>query len=185
MLCRNSGEKQHVAWVFTVAVPKCDDDSLLRTGTRMHSVNMWICPSIVEIFGPGRTSEQICKGRKRTNSALTTIFRAISYEPTAYSVILVAITSRRGAVSSPGRTRHNRFRSGMGNAGSHSNRNLPLVLAGGGFRHGEHKSFFKDEFGRQATSAANLFVSMLQKFGVETDRFGLSSGTLTGLEVQS
>ena len=73
----------------------------------------------------------------------------------------------------------------MGNAGSHSNRNLPLVLAGGGFRHGEHKSFFKDEFGRQATSAANLFVSMLQKFGVETDRFGLSSGTLTGLEVQS
>jgi len=77
------------------------------------------------------------------------------------------------------------FGSGMGNASSHSNKNLPLVLAGGGFRHGEHKSHFKDEAGRQATAASNLFVSMLQRFGVETDKFGLSSSTLTGLEVQS
>lgn len=76
------------------------------------------------------------------------------------------------------------FGSGMGNASSHSNKNLPLILAGGGFRHGEHKSYFKDEAKKKATPAGNLFVSMLQRFGVETDQFGLSNSTLTGLEVQ-
>ncbi|MBL6705002.1 MAG: DUF1552 domain-containing protein [Planctomycetaceae bacterium] len=77
------------------------------------------------------------------------------------------------------------FGSGMGNASSHSNRNLPLLLAGGGFRHGEHKSYFKDSAKKIATPAANLFVSMLQRFGMEIDQFGLSGGTLSGLEVPS
>ena len=76
------------------------------------------------------------------------------------------------------------FGSGMGNASSHSNKNLPLILAGGGFRHGEHKSYFKDEAKKNSTPASNLFVSMLQRFGVEADRFGLATTTLTGLEVQ-
>jgi hypothetical protein len=73
----------------------------------------------------------------------------------------------------------------MGNASSHSNKNLPLLLAGGGFRHGEHQSYFKDSDKKVATPATNLFVSMLQRFGMEVDQFGLSEGTLTGLEIQS
>ncbi|QGJ69343.1 Secreted protein containing DUF1552 [Planctomycetales bacterium 10988] len=73
--------------------------------------------------------------------------------------------------------------SGMGNASSHSNRDLPLLLAGGGFRHGQHLLFEKDRSRGTATPAANLFVSMLQRFGLETDQFNLSTGTLTGLEV--
>ena len=77
------------------------------------------------------------------------------------------------------------FGSGMGNASSHSNRNLPLLLAGGGFRHGQHKSYFKDSAKKVASPASNLFVSMLQRFGMEIDQFGMSSGTLTGLEIQS
>jgi hypothetical protein len=77
------------------------------------------------------------------------------------------------------------FGSGMGNASSHSNKNLPLILAGGGFTHGEHKSYFKDAAKKDSTPAANLFVSMLQRFGVETDRFGLAGSTLTGFEVQA
>ena len=77
------------------------------------------------------------------------------------------------------------FGSGMGNASSHSNKNLPLILAGGGFKHGEHKSYFKDQNKRQAAPAGNLFVSMLQRFGVQTDRFGTATSTLTGLEVQA
>ena len=76
------------------------------------------------------------------------------------------------------------FGSGMGNASSHSNKNLPLILAGGGFKHGEHKSYFKDEAKKNATLASHLFVSMLQRFGMETDRFGLATRPLTGLEVQ-
>lgn len=67
--------------------------------------------------------------------------------------------------------------SGMGNASSHSNKDLPLLLAGGGFKHGQHIRYEK-----RSTPACNLFVSMLQRFGVETDKFNLSSGTLTGLE---
>ncbi len=71
------------------------------------------------------------------------------------------------------------FGSGMGNASSHSNRDLPLLLAGGGFRHGEHKDYPKTN-GRQ-TPACNLFISMLQRFGMETDQFGTGTGTLDGL----
>jgi len=72
--------------------------------------------------------------------------------------------------------------SGMGNASSHSNIDLPLLLAGGGFRHGSHLSFEKNDSRPSSTPASNLFVSMLQRFGIETDRFNLSTGSLTGLE---
>jgi len=73
------------------------------------------------------------------------------------------------------------FGSGMGNANSHTNHDLPIVLAGGGFRHGEHKQYPEDV--RQRVPLSNLFVSMLQRFGVETDRFSMSTSTLTGLEL--
>jgi hypothetical protein len=72
------------------------------------------------------------------------------------------------------------FGSGMGNANSHTNTDLPIILAGGGFRHGEHKRFPHEP--RHRVPLCNLYVSMLQRFGVETDHFGTSTGTLTGLE---
>jgi len=65
---------------------------------------------------------------------------------------------------------------GMGNASSHSNVKLPLMLAGGGFSHGEHKMYPGDD--HEKTPACNLYLSMLQKFGLEIDQFGTSSGTL-------
>ncbi|MFM9066404.1 MAG: DUF1552 domain-containing protein [Planctomycetota bacterium] len=64
--------------------------------------------------------------------------------------------------------------------GEHSNRNLPLVLAGGGFQHGEHK-VYPDAKG-QRVPAANLLLSILQNHGLEVDRFGTSTSTLTGLK---
>jgi hypothetical protein len=75
--------------------------------------------------------------------------------------------------------------SGMGNASSHSNKDLPLLLAGGGFKHGQHLRYEKDKSRGTYTPACNLFVSMLQRFGADVDQFNLSSGTLTGLEVRS
>ena len=72
------------------------------------------------------------------------------------------------------------FGSGMGNANSHTNNDLPIVLAGGGFKHGEHKQYPKEKSKR--VPLCNLYASMLQQFGVETDRFGNSTGTLRGLE---
>ncbi len=70
------------------------------------------------------------------------------------------------------------FGSGMGNANSHVNSDLPILLAGGGFRHGEHRIF--PENTHQRVPLCNLYLTLLQRFGVETDFFGTSSGTLTG-----
>jgi BMFP domain-containing protein YqiC len=64
--------------------------------------------------------------------------------------------------------------------GTHSTRNLPLVLAGGGFKHGEHK-VYPEEDGKRVP-AANLLLSILQSCGLEIDQFGASTGTLSGLE---
>lgn len=69
------------------------------------------------------------------------------------------------------------FSSNLGNAATHATRNLPVLLAGGGFRHGRHLAFDKGP-----PPLSNLYVSMLQRLGIEADRFGSSTGTLTGLE---
>jgi hypothetical protein len=70
------------------------------------------------------------------------------------------------------------FGSNLGNASSHDTRNLPVLLFGGGFKHGQHLAF--DSMNN--TPLANLFVSMLQRIGLEADRFGNGTSTLTGLE---
>ncbi len=67
--------------------------------------------------------------------------------------------------------------SNLGDASSHSVRNLPVLLAGGGFRHGRHLAFDP----QNPPPLCNLYVSMLQRLGMETDRFANSTGTLTGL----
>ena len=66
----------------------------------------------------------------------------------------------------------------MGNANAHSNTRLPVLVAGGGFRHAGHLAFDDHD----APPLANLYVSMLQRLGLETDRFASSTGTLRGLE---
>jgi hypothetical protein len=71
------------------------------------------------------------------------------------------------------------FGSGMGNANSHQNTNLPIILAGGGFKHGEHKAY--PAKGPSRPMLCNLYLSMLQRFGAEVNAFGTSTGTLTGL----
>ncbi|MFY9255360.1 MAG: DUF1552 domain-containing protein [Fuerstiella sp.] len=72
------------------------------------------------------------------------------------------------------------FGSNLGNASSHDTKNMPMLLAGGGFRHGQHLAFDSDN----NYPLPNLFVSMLQRLGIETDTFGTGTGTMTGLEFQ-
>ena len=67
--------------------------------------------------------------------------------------------------------------SDLGNGSSHDNRNLPIILAGGGYQHGQHLAF--DD--KNNYPLPNLFVSMLQHLGLEIDRFASSTGTMTGL----
>jgi hypothetical protein len=72
------------------------------------------------------------------------------------------------------------FGSNLGSGNSHSCKNLPMLLAGGGFKHGRHLAFDA----KNGPPLANLFVSMLQRLGLEIDKFGTSKGTLTGLEMK-
>lgn len=65
------------------------------------------------------------------------------------------------------------FGSNLGNASAHSTANLPLLLAGGGFKHGRHIAIDKEKH-----VFSNLFVSLAQRMGVETDKFGFSTGVL-------
>lgn len=68
------------------------------------------------------------------------------------------------------------FGSGLGDASRHSNRDLPIVLAGGGFEHGKHIDALQPN-GNQ-TPLNNLFTTMLQNFGVQIDRFNQATGTI-------
>ncbi len=70
------------------------------------------------------------------------------------------------------------YGSNMGDANTHDNSNLPILLAGGGFAHGQHLAFKRDD----NTPLSNLFISMLQQMGKEVDQFGSSTGTLTGFK---
>jgi hypothetical protein len=66
----------------------------------------------------------------------------------------------------------------MGSANSHSNVNLPMLLAGGGFRHGQHLAFDTEN----NYPLSNLYVSMLQRLGLPIDRFSSGTTTMRGLE---
>jgi hypothetical protein len=70
------------------------------------------------------------------------------------------------------------FSSNLGNASNHAVKNLPVLLAGGGFKHGRHLAFDPAKH----PPLSNLFVSMLQRLGIESEKFGSSTGTLPGLE---
>jgi Protein of unknown function (DUF1552) len=67
----------------------------------------------------------------------------------------------------------------MGSANSHSNVNLPVLLAGGGFRHGRHLAFDKTN----NYPLSNLYLSMLHRLGIEAKSFSSAKGTMAGLEM--
>lgn len=71
--------------------------------------------------------------------------------------------------------------SNLGDGSSHSVKNLPVLVAGGGFQHGQHLPFDP----QNPPPLCNLYVSMLQRLGIETDKFATSTGTLTGLEAKA
>jgi hypothetical protein len=71
------------------------------------------------------------------------------------------------------------YGSNLGDANAHSTTNMPTLFAGGGFRHGQHLAFDQ----KQNYPLPNLFVSMLQRMGIEQDRFASATGTMRGLEM--
>jgi hypothetical protein len=73
------------------------------------------------------------------------------------------------------------YGSNLGNANTHVTTNLPIIFAGGGFKHGQHLAFDRD----RNYPLPNLFVSMLQRLGLEVDTFATSTGTMRGLDFAS
>ena len=71
------------------------------------------------------------------------------------------------------------YGSNLGNANTHVTTNLPVLFAGGGFRHGQHLGFDRE----RNYPLPNLFVSMLQRMGIEAGAFATSTGTMRGLEM--
>ena len=69
------------------------------------------------------------------------------------------------------------YGSNLGNANTHVTTNLPTLLAGGGFKHGQHLAFNQDH----NYPLPNLFVNMVQRLGIESDKFASSTGTMRGL----
>ncbi len=70
------------------------------------------------------------------------------------------------------------YGSNFGDANAHTCFNMPTILAGGGFKHGRHHAFSTT----QNYPLPNLYVSMLQRMGLETDKFASSTGTMRGLD---
>ncbi len=73
------------------------------------------------------------------------------------------------------------YGSNLGNANTHVTTNLPVLFAGGGFRHGQHLAFDRE----RNYPLPNLFVSMLQRLNLPVNQFATSTGTMRGLELAS
>ena len=69
--------------------------------------------------------------------------------------------------------------SNLGNASAHRNDNLPVLFAGGGFRHGQHLAFSQEN----NYPLPNLYLSALHRLGMEIDHFATTSTEMRGLDV--
>ncbi|MGI9472838.1 MAG: DUF1552 domain-containing protein [Rubripirellula sp.] len=69
------------------------------------------------------------------------------------------------------------FGSGMGNGSSHTNSDLPILVAGGGYGTGEFKKV--DDKGTGKVPLCNLYVDIAQRMGIEKDSFGTSTGSFS------
>ena len=71
------------------------------------------------------------------------------------------------------------YGSNLGNASSHVTTNLPVLFAGGGFKHGQHLAF--DQVNNYPLP--NLYLSMLHRLGIDANKFASSTSTMKGLEL--
>ena len=67
--------------------------------------------------------------------------------------------------------------SNLGNASAHDNKNMPVLFAGGGFKHGQHLAFNqKDNY-----PLPNLYLSALHRLGLQDEQFATSDTEMDGL----
>ncbi len=68
------------------------------------------------------------------------------------------------------------FGSGMADGNAHNNKNLPILLAGGGYHHKTHVAMPEQQGERVLLS--NLYLTMARRFGIKAESFGNSTGTV-------
>ena len=71
------------------------------------------------------------------------------------------------------------FGSNLSDGNSHVTKNLPVIFAGGGFKHGQHLVFDR----ARNYPLTNLHLSVLHRLGIEVDKFSSSTGTMRGLDM--
>ena len=71
--------------------------------------------------------------------------------------------------------------SGMSDGSRHSNRDLPVLLAGGGIKHEGH--LICPAEGSKRIPLSNLLLSTLQWFGCDRERFGKSTGAFSPMQI--
>jgi len=70
--------------------------------------------------------------------------------------------------------------SNLGNASSHDNRNMPMLFAGGDFKHGQHLAFNQ----KNNYPLSNLYLNMLHNVGLMHENFATSTGTMKGIQAK-
>jgi len=102
-------------------------------------------------------------------------------EEAQFHDLAVFLTGLRG-ISEQGTTLLDRtavlYGTNMGSANAHSNDNLPTLLVGGGFKHGQHLAFDP----KKNYPLTNLHVSLLQRLGIEAGSFSSGTTTMRGLD---
>ena len=123
---------------------------------------------------PGVTSDQHSLSHHGQDDAKIAQLKKVEVEiVTAFNDLLTQLRERSATNGSLLELTTLLFGSNLGNANAHTATDLPILVAGGGFSHGQHIVHEGDN-----APLCNLFVTMLQDLGVETDTFGQSTGTL-------
>jgi hypothetical protein len=73
------------------------------------------------------------------------------------------------------------YGSNFGDANKHTTNDMPVIFAGGGFKHGQHLAFPGD----RNYPLSNLYLSIIERMGVEAKRFASATSTFRGLEMKS
>ena len=68
------------------------------------------------------------------------------------------------------------FGSGMSDGSAHTTLNLPILVAGGGYKHRTHVAMPSEK--EKKVPLCNLYLMMARRFGLETERFNRSTGSL-------
>ena len=106
--------------------------------------------------------------------AITDLIKLETYQIEQYGKFLARLQSIQDGEGTLLDSTSVLFGSGIGSGNSHTNSDLPVIVAGGGYKHGDFKKV--ESKGLNKVRLCNLYVDLAQRMGIETDSFGNSSG---------